>query len=60
MNIFCAVVCEVVRINEKLWEMIQEYMPLHLLINSPLSFVKQQKWAYEATMPSEDSHSYIL
>jgi hypothetical protein len=38
MNIFCAVVCEVVRINEKLWEMIQEYM---LLINSPLSFVKQ-------------------
>jgi hypothetical protein len=41
MNIFCAVVCEVVRINEKLWEMIQEYMLLHLLINSPLSFVKQ-------------------
>ena len=41
MNIFCAVVCEVFRINEKLWEMIQEYIPLHLLINSPLYFVKQ-------------------
>jgi hypothetical protein len=60
MNILCAFVCEVVKSNQKLWEMIRYMHVLHLQINSPLSAIKDYKEADEITMLSGGHHSYTF